>query len=199
MRMTAHKATVLSITIIAALSLSGCYALQLKSVSATAKCSGAIGGKINCEGGVTGTWEPKPGGQQLVDLLALADVVPDAAQFSFDTTGSTFAFPSTGSVNVVLTDTSTGVIQGSAVFPWVRTGNIIKLQSPDAVNTWVIGHAGTADRIDYKLVRFSTTADPGLQQISIAAKNEGEPLASATDTFQGPCTRYPSPYQCREF
>lgn len=130
-------------------------------------------------------------------LFALSDVVPDAAQFTLDTAGSTIPYPSTGSVNVILTDSRTGVIQGAKVFPWVRSGSVIRLQNPDAVNSWAMQHAGTANQLDYKLLPFASSCGPGLQTLSLTAKNEDVTLASVTKTFQGPCTRYPSPYQCQ--
>lgn len=205
MKEMTRNASLVATAIFLALGLSGCQSLKLQSISLTGKCTthfGNPGGGTDCETGATAVFVPEGdgdggGGMQLLALLTLADEVPDAADFTMDVSGSTVPFPSTGSMNIILTDSSTGIIQGSHVFPWVRTGTVIRLQNADAVNDWVIANAGTTDTIDFKIVPFAANLDPGPQTLAVAAKNEGVTLASFSKTISGGCTSYPSPYQCQ--
>ncbi len=167
-----------------ALSLTGCETLELISVTATASCSTENG---ECEAGVEAQWEPVESEIERMSVLASAAVVPDAAQFTIDTSGSTIPYPYSGLVNITLTDTTTGIVQASQNFNWIRNAGIITLQNPDAVNNWAMQHAGTANKAKYSLLPFESDFGGNLQRIAVEAKYENETLASYSSTFLGSC------------
>lgn len=178
-------------------SLTGCN-LRLKSVRVYGECTSSTASGGSCKSGVDATWEP--GGKQFAPLLALvaeADIVPDAAQFSLDTAGSTIPYPASGTVVVKLKVSSTGATQATKSFGWVRNGTIIKLQDPDAVNAWALANAGDADNINYQLAPFYSAYGSGTKTIAGAAKDGAETLASFHNTFINDCPRYPTPDLCR--
>lgn len=159
--------------------------MELKEVKATGECTTKSSGGGECKASVEATWEPAD--NQLRSVLANVDVVPDAAQFEIDTTGSSIPYPASGLVNITLTDTNSQVVQASKNFTWVRVGAVLKLQSPNAVNTWAIQNAGSANKMDYRLLPFASNYGENLQIIAIKAKYENETLASFASTFDGSC------------
>lgn len=128
--------------------------------------------------------------------MVAADVA-DAAQFAIDVSGSTIVYPSTGTVTLILKNSDTGVVLAMRDFSWARTGSLLKLSHPDAVNDWALAAGGDANELTYKLANFPMNSGYGEQIVSVASTYEGTVTASATSTYYR-CTSYPSPYQCMQ-
>ena len=179
------------------------------SVRAYGECSAKAGGGGECKAGAEVKWEKKAGGgggggggkENIINALARAalDLTADAAQFQIDTSGSTIPYPSTGAVSVMLVRSSDNVVVAAQSFAYVKSGTIIRLADPDAVNSWAYANAGDADSIRYETASF-TSAFQGQKTMAVATKYEGQSLASFTATVYGnpPCTTYPSPNLCQQ-
>ena len=117
----------------------------------------------------------------------------DAGSFYLDVSDSTVAVPATGYVTVGLVDSGTGTTQASKVFPWIRSGSVIALRDPAAVNAWATANGGAADSVKYDLHQFQTDETPGWNTLAIAAEYEGATEAFATTTWKGaqPCPNDP--------
>lgn len=129
-------------------------------------------------------------------MLAAAEI-PDAYQFHIDVSGSTVSYPNTGTAILKLTDAESGIAIAARTFGWTRTGNLIRLTEPDAVNTWASSVSGNIGGMTYTLNPFTVVAQPGLQTVALKSVYEGTATASATSTFVK-CTTYPSPYLCMQ-
>lgn len=152
------------------------------------KCSaeGTVECKSGCgvKGTVRGEWEMLrnlPGGDR---LLALADTF-DAALWVMDVSQSNVTMPATGSVTIKLVNTATGAVRASATFPWTRTGNLVKLANPNAVNTWAAQNGGDADTLTYELAQFQTSQSTGTNTLAVAQKYNGDLLSAASTTWTG--------------
>lgn len=177
------------------LSLSGCASTGTWEVNG--KCSG-LPRSPNCEigGKIGGTWGGS--GNKLTTLaqkMAIAADVADAAQFSIDVSGSTILYPATGIVTLTLKNTASGTTLATTDFDWTRSGSIIKLTDPDAVNNWALASGGSANELSYKIKPFPMSSGYGQQVISVQSTYEGNVTASASSTYYR-CTSYPSPYAC---
>jgi hypothetical protein len=147
------------------------------SCDTTKKCQ--VGGEI---GGPVG-----PIKRLLASAMMATTTVPDAAQFYIDTTGSTVAYPATGTVTITLIDSTTGSVQAAKLFGWTRYGNQLKLTDPNAVNTWASAY-GNADSMKYSLTRFQSNYGIGNQTIAVASNYEGSVTATSSSTFYS-CTK----------
>lgn len=195
------KSVVMATTSVVCLSLGGCASTSQGTWEINGKCSG-LPSNPSCEigGKIGGTWGGGGGTQQMVSLaqrVMVAADVADAAQFSIDVSGSTIAYPATGTVTLVLKNADTGIVRATQVFNWTRSGNLLKLSNPDAVNDWALANGGDANELTYKLNRFPMNSGYGEQLISVKSKYEDTVTASATSTYYR-CTTYPSPYQCMQ-
>jgi len=144
-------------------------------------------------------WEGDRSGKMMsiFSLLQGLAVVPDAAQFELDTTGSTIPYPADGWVTLRLVDTSSGAVRSTGRFKWRRAGAIIKLSAPDAVNSWVYSSTGGGDSLTYEFDAFTSNYSSGPQTIAGKAKYEGATHASYTTTFSsGGCGTHNSPQPC---
>jgi len=111
----------------------------------------------------------------------------DAASFIIDTSGSSVTLPAQGNVNIELTSSSTGSIQASRTFAWVRMGTILRLADANAVNAWAQQNGGTADSFKYELLPFYPTGQgANLNTLTTTSKYGGEVQASASTTWRGP-------------
>lgn len=156
------------------------------SCSQKDKC--AISGKIS--GTLGGN------AQSLLNSMLVATDIPDAALFEIDVTGSSITYPATGTATLTLTDSGTGTVQAAKLFAWYRTGTVLKLTDPSAVNAWAASEGGSADALTYKISPFTaggTTS--GQNTISVKSKYDGAVTASAVSTFTS-CSKYNTPALC---
>jgi len=164
--------------------------LTVAACTANWKVSASCDTTKKCEAGgeISGTWGGGGGSPQLRSAMLTATTVPDAAQFYIDTTGSTIAYPVTGTVTISLIVSSTNSLQAAKLFAWTRSGNIIRLTDPDAVNAWASANGGNADKMTYKMTRFQSDYGIGDQQMKVTSVYEGTATASATTSFYS-CTQ----------
>jgi hypothetical protein len=185
------KSTVCYIVlIVSSVALAGCAAnWKVKAACDTTK-------KCSIEGEIGGTF---PKSQSLSYAMLSTSDVSDAADFYIETSGSTIAYPATGTVTINLINSSTGAIRASKLFAWTRTGTVIKLTDPSAVNAWAAASGGDADSMKYRMTRFQSDYGIGNQTIAAASVYEGTVTATATSTFQS-CTPpgVYSPYPCAQ-
>lgn len=137
-----------------------------------------------CEAGgeISGTFGGGGGSPpQLRAAMLTATETPDAAQFYIDTTGSTIAYPATGTVTISLVVSFTDTVQAAKLFAWTRSGNIIRLTDPDAVNAWAAANGGKADKMTYKMTMFQSNYGIGDQQMKVTSVYEGTATASCHD------------------
>lgn len=153
-------------------------------------------GDCHGEGSIGGTIPPKGSSMPLAERLLRSASVVDAAAFELDVSGSTFSYPLTGSVTLILTDRTTNSIQAARQFGWIRSGAMLRLADPDAVNAWAAAEGGTANDLTYRLAPVRTSV-PGEHSASIKTRYDGVVRATATTTFTV-CTRHPSPYPCMQ-
>jgi len=157
------------------------------------KCSGAqykvsgecsTGGNCTVRGEISGTLPLAPEGGFAAIMAAVVGSI-DAGSFYLDVSDSTVVVPATGYVTVGLVDSVTGTTQTSKVFPWIRSGSVIALRDPTAVNTWATANGGVADSVKYDLHQFQADESPGWNTLAIAAEYEGATEAFATTTWKG--------------
>jgi hypothetical protein len=160
-----------------ALGLTGCASVNW---SVTGKCN--TQGVCEVSGTVT---NQKSMSIPLLDRLLKSSGVADASQFKIDTTGTSVYTPSTGMVTVKLVDSSTGVLQAAATFPWVKSGSNIVLSNPDAVNAWALANGGTADSMEYELLPFAVQQTAGSNTLRVGAAYQGTTYAVSTTTWRG--------------
>lgn len=179
--------------------------LAAASLAGLTSCAGATWNvKIVCkpdgdchgEGSIGGTIPPRGNSAPLSERLLHSASVVDAADFELDVSGSSFSYPASGAVTLILTDRATNSIQAARQFGWVRTGTILRLADPDAVNDWAAAEGGTANDLTYKLAPVSARV-PGEHFASIKTRYDGVVRATATTTFTV-CTKHPSPYPCMQ-
>lgn len=109
----------------------------------------------------------------LANAMLAATQVPDAALFAINT-GGTVGYPITGQVIIKLKNSSSGIVEAVDVFSWVRSGSVITLSDPDAVNAWAIAEGGSADTLDYNLVPWTPPFVPGEVSMAVQAKYENQ-------------------------
>lgn len=99
-------------------------------------------------------WEGDGGGKKSIynSLLSSLSVLPDAAMFELDTSGSTIPYPATGNAVLRVKNVATGAISASQTFSWVRTGTVIRVADPNAVNAWIYANVGNGDALSYDLL-----------------------------------------------
>lgn len=180
--------------------LGGCASFKYARVYG--ECTNKIGGGGECKVGAEARWEG--GGQQqqkfVANLLSAMSIAPDAASYTLDVAGSTIPYPTTGTLIVVLKDSTTGSVQAAQSFAWVRAGTIIRAADPDAVNNWAYANAGTADTISYELTRFNSSYGSGQQVIAGNSKYDGATQTTYSVVFDGGrnCIKDPSPLLCQK-
>lgn len=121
----------------------------------------------------------------LLNRLLKSSGVADASQFKIDITGTSVYTPSSGMATIKLVDSSTGMLQAAATFPWVKSGNNIILSNPDAVNAWALAHGGTADSMAYELLPFAVNQSAGSNTLRVGAKYQGTTYAVGSTTRRG--------------
>lgn len=166
------------------------------------ECSNKMTGGGECKAGFEVKWEGGGSGPNklLASLLNSSSQIPDAAQFAMDISGSTIPYPSSGTGTVFLKNSATGTVVAARSFNWIRSGNIIRAQSPDAINSWAYSNIGNSDSVSYELSRFNSNYGPGLQTIASTGRYEGTTVAAHSATFYGgrDCIHHPSPLLCRD-
>jgi len=160
--------------------LTGCP--KFTKMTVRGECTAASAGG-NCKVSAEATWESRQ--KLLGSLLAAMDFVPDAGSYQLDTVGSTVPYPNRGTLVVSLTDSTTGEVQAAQTFSWIRTGTVLKAESPDAINEWAYANAGSADKISYSLTPFRSSYGAGRQVIAGQSKYEGSTYAEYSVTFEG--------------
>lgn len=190
-----HKGVLAVAMIAVCSSLTGCMNTVSWSIegNCSAKASCSVSGKIGGTFGGPGEKQSLPIYEKL--LAVAASDIPDASLFEIDVTGSTISYPTNGLVTLTLVDTNTSVVTAAKQFSWYRSGNILRLSDPNAVNSWATSNGGTANELRYTLERMTTSAAVGPNTISVKSKYQGVQTASATSQFTV-CSRYPSPYMC---
>ncbi|HDS1040509.1 TPA: hypothetical protein QDZ42_003393 [Stenotrophomonas maltophilia] len=176
----------------AVVGLSGCGPA---SYEVSAGCE--QGKRCKIQGKISGTFGGKSNAPLYQRLLSLTSAeLPDANDFVIDVGGSSVAFPGSGSTRLRLVDESTGREVASRSFAWVRAGNTLRLDDPNAVNAWVAAEGGSANALRYDMGQINVGARPGPNTIVVASKYRGISRASMSSDFTV-CTIYPSPYPCR--
>lgn len=145
------------------------------------KCRSGDGCEVGGE--ISGTLPLAPKGDFAKALATVIGSV-DAGAFTLDVSDSTVTVPTTGYVTVKLIDSSTGSVQASKVFPWIRSGTLISLADPMAVNVWAEANAGSANSVEYNLHKFQTSESPGWNTLAVASNYEGQTEAYATTTWR---------------
>lgn len=161
------------------------------SASGTIQCktdgSGcSVGGKIGITWGGSGSSQSVPIG----GLRPMMSNSLDASQFAIDTSNSSVTVPQQGNVTIELVDSTTGAVQASHTFSWIRSGTAITLANPSAVNSWAEQNGGTADTANYQLASFQPGGVvSGLNTLTATSKYEGEVETSVSETWRGgpPC------------
>lgn len=143
-----------------------------------------------------GTIPPRGNSVPLAERLLSSANVVDASELELDVSGTSFSYPLTGTVTLILTDRSTNSIQAARQFGWIRSGTILRLADSDAVNAWAAAEGGTANYLTYRLAPVRTSV-PGEHTASIKTLYDGVVRATATTSFTV-CTRHPSPYPCMQ-
>lgn len=179
------KKTVLA-TLVAAstFGLSGCAGTT--EIRASASCQSGAG----CKAEASVVWKSQPksvitGKTQRSGLAAVtsSSTTGDAGLFVIDTSGSTTAIPSTGSVTLALSSSFSGAVLAARTFGWVRSGTEIRLADPAAVNSWLDANSGGADTLDYDLTPFTPTTVEGLNTFATQSVYAGEVVAASTYTW----------------
>lgn len=116
-------------------------------------------------------------------FLANVASIGSAADFSIDVSGSTIAYPTSGQVTVTLSVSSTGAVEAVGVFPWIRTGSVIRLSDPGSVDAWAISNSGDADSMAYDLVPFEANFADGSNTIAATSYFQGAATASSASEF----------------
>lgn len=153
-------------------------------------------GDCHGEGSIGGTIPPRGNSVPLAERLLSSANVVDASELELDVSGTSFSYPLTGTVTLILTDRSTNSIQAARQFGWIRSGTILRLADSDAVNAWAAAEGGTANDLTYRLAPVRTSV-PGEHTASIKTLYDGVVRATATTSFTV-CTRHPSPYPCMQ-
>lgn len=159
-----------------------------------AKCSGSAEVGAECtpgsgckkSGKVSGTWEFKrksPTTPTLEGIDVEAETF-DAALWEISLSGSNVDVPSYGTALLKLIDSSTNAVIASQNFGWYRSGYVLRLSNPDAVNNWAIDNAGTADTISYETAPFMTSENVGTNNLAMTDKYDNEQLGTATYSWR---------------
>lgn len=189
------KELAVSSALLSCLGLAGCRNETSWSVegSCNNKSNCSITGKIG--GAFGGGGEPLP--LYGCVLAAAATEIADAALFELDLGGSSFTYPSNGQVTLTLTDSASGAVTAARQFAWARSGNVLKLSDPNAVDSWASSEGGTTTEIGYTLGHVHVDALLGDNVISIISRYQGQQTAASVSFFNV-CTKDPSPYSCAE-
>lgn len=167
-----------------------CCTLLVGTVLLLSACAGmSYRGKVRCdsekkceiEGEDSGTF---PKASSLATSLLESVRIADAASFQIDTAGSTVFIPWNGTVMLSLSRSSDGAVRASRTFAWKRTGTVIRLSDPNAVNAWAAAAGADADTLKYSLTRFQSDYGKGAQKISAASVYEGEVVATSMSAFE---------------
>ncbi len=151
------------------LALTGCET----TTTSTGTCNG--GGSCGAGGGI--------GWLNGTQARILSSVPIDAAGVVLDTSGSTIAYPSTGTVTLSLFNAS-GAVVASKSFPWVRSGAGLIFSSPAAVNQWESANNNGVSQINYQLAPFTAGFLAGTNTMSIATTYQGVTLSHFSSTFK---------------
>ncbi|WP_456976810.1 hypothetical protein [Luteimonas sp. A277] len=124
-------------------------------------------------------------GGALRAMLASTDVLPDAAAFAIDVSGSTLTYPQSG-MGVFTLKRADNYIVASQAFAWTKVGTLIKFTNPDAVNTWAYSNLGDATQFSFETNSFSPNFT-GTRVVSLASKYEGQTTSSFHTLVSGEC------------
>jgi hypothetical protein len=164
-------------------------ALLLSSCSWTTTLQCKIGSG-DCDIIVKGSQSAAP------ELLATALTV-DASSIYIDTTGTDFNLGSTGMTAVTLRDSSGGIIAAKA-FAWIRSGNNLVFQNPNAVQSWADGYPNAASA-DATVAAAGIPVDGTSHTLSSAVYYSGVKEASASRSFPAECwSRYHTQMLCAQ-
>lgn len=161
-----------------------------------AKCSGAAEASVECgpppatgckkAGKVSGTWEfkRKSPSTSTIEGINVETETFDAALWTVSLSGSTVDVPNYGTALLKLVDSSTNTMIASQNFGWYRSGAVLLLSNPNAVNDWAINNSGTADTISYETAEFLTSENVGANKLVMTDRYENDQLASATYSWR---------------
>lgn len=171
MNFMAKRTVVVTTILVSGLSLSGCVGW---TINTKLSCTTNSSGQTSCTGSIGGSKKIEAIGYLINEA---ASNIPDASDYSLDTTGSTIPYPGTGHVTITLKSDAAGSVVAAKTFDWVRTGNVIVLADPDAVNAWVASNP-SADDATYTLVPFATQLAVGDNIYALAVRYNDETEAS---------------------
>jgi hypothetical protein len=165
--------------VLTGLLLAGCSSSW--TIKASASCSRTFpGGQTKCTAGASTSTTIGNNIRMLASAFS-GESIPDASEYSMDTSGSTIPYPRTGQITVTLKNSSANTVVAAKMFPWTRIGNTISFSNPSAVNSWVDNVANaTVDEVDYQLAPFNAQLKPGPNTLKAATKHNGQTLASVT-------------------
>lgn len=117
--------------------------------------------------------------------MAGASTQPDAASISMDVSDSTTTWPASGMVTLTLRKKTNGSVLASRSFGWRRSGSILKLSDPGAVNGWLVASGADASsyKLEYKFQNLVLPAQPGSNLIAVDVYENGAPRATAASTI----------------
>lgn len=161
-------------------------ALLLSSCSWKTTLQCKIGG--SCDVIVTGS--SGLAAKSLATALAV-----DASSIYIDTTGTDYNVGSTGMAAVTLRDSSDAIIASKA-FAWIRSGNNLVFQNPNAVQSWAYGYPNAASA-NATVATAGIPVDGTSHTLSSAVYYSGVKEAYASRSFPAECwSRYRTVMLC---
>lgn len=165
MEVTFRKLVCVAMVAASGLALTGCNATSGGDCGSSAGCG--IGGAI---------------GLPMAQTQVQASAPIDATGVVLDTSGSTIAYPSSGTVTVSLYNSS-GSVMASRSFPWVLRGTGLVFANPNVVNQWESANNNGITQIKYQLAPFTAGYAAGTNTMAIATNYQGVTLTRFSTTF----------------
>ncbi len=163
-----NKKIILAISLLGALSLTGC---TVKNLKVNGGCKGGSSSPTSCSVGVSGSVEK-----------SAFDGVFDANLVSVDFSSSSVSLTSNTGNMVITVKNSSGVIVASSVFGWYAVGDVIYPSNPTQMSNWV--NANVLDGFDlvFDIDNIDTTGSYGNNTFT-AIYNYGSSSVGASDSF----------------
>jgi hypothetical protein len=170
--------------------------LTLLTACASVSWECKVGGKVNekqksgdatIAAEVSGTVFAGTGSAAMAGALGIKDTL-DAGSITMDTSGSSVAWPQTGTVALTIRSKSSNVVLAAQSFPWGRSGSVISFSNPAAVDSWLSSSGADAatHKVDYAFQNLVVPAEEGnnLIAVDIYRGNVAEATAAATIPYR---------------
>ncbi len=129
----------------------------------------------------------------------MATTMPDAGSFSLDTSGSTVAWPATGTITLAITNLASGAVIATNSFAYTKSGTVLVFANPALVNAWLsaTGANPASSKLSYTIAGFPVTPQSGTNIAAATARADNTVMAQSAVTFEGSsCPRGPHPTIC---